>query len=96
MNEVLAKLLGVDLIGRTIEVFAQLADAGEVSCFGAGTDGQERQVLGEGIKDCVRGGFFLSMVVWNECCFVLVSGAARRPSGRRTGWRNARGNEISK
>lgn len=61
MEEVLAELLGADLIGRGVEVFAQLTNAGKVRLFGAGADGQELQVLGEGIKDGVRGGFFICM-----------------------------------
>jgi hypothetical protein len=96
MDEVLAKLLGAELIGGTIEVLAQLADASEVGRFGAGPDGQELQVVGEGIKDCVREGLFLCMVVWNERCSVLVSGAARMPSGRRTEYRSAGRDEITK
>jgi hypothetical protein len=96
VNEVLAKLLGAELIGGTIEVLAQLADAGVVGLLGAGTDRQELQVVGEGIKDCVREGLFLCMVVWNERCSVLVSGAARMPSGRRTEYRSAVRDEITK
>ena len=63
MEEVLAELPGADLIGRSVEVFAQLTNAGEVSLFGAGADGQELQVLGEGIKDGVRGTFFICMIL---------------------------------
>jgi hypothetical protein len=96
MDEVLAKLLGAELIGRTVEMFAELADAGVVGLLSARTDRQELQVVGEGIKDCVREGLFLCMVVWNERCSVLVSGAARMPSGRRTRWRSAGRDEITK
>jgi hypothetical protein len=96
MDEVLAKLLGAELIGRLLEVFAELADAGVVSLLGAGPDGQELQVVGEGMEDCVREGLFLCMVVWNERCSVLVSGAARMPSGRRTEYRSAGRDEITK
>lgn len=67
MKEVLAELLGADLIGRAIEVLAQLPDTGEVGLLGAGTDGQELQVVGEGMEDCVGDGLFLCMVVLNEC-----------------------------
>jgi hypothetical protein len=74
-----------ELIGGTGEELTELADAGVVGLLGAGPDRQELQVLGEGIEDCVRDGLFLCMVVLNERCFVLVSGAARMPSGRRTG-----------
>jgi hypothetical protein len=95
MNEVLAKLLGADLIGRTIEMFTELTDAGVVGLLGAGTDGQELQVLGEGIEDCVRDELFLCMVVLFNGCSVLVSGAARMPSGRRTACRSAPRDEIS-
>lgn len=63
MDEVLAELLGGDLIGRRVEVFAELANAGEVSLFGAGADGQELQVFGEGIKDGVRRSFFICIAL---------------------------------
>jgi hypothetical protein len=76
VNEVLAKLLGADLIGGTGEELTELADAGVVGLLGAGPDGQELQVVGEGMEACVRDGLFLCMVVLNERCFVLVSGAA--------------------
>ena len=36
---------------------------GPVQLFGAGADGQQLQVLGEGIKDGVRGTFFICMVL---------------------------------
>jgi hypothetical protein len=63
VQEVLAELLGTDLIGRTLKMFAELADAGVVGLLGAGPDGQELQVVGEGMEDCVREGLFLCMVV---------------------------------
>jgi len=59
MDEVLAQLLRGDLIGRLAEELAELADTGAVGLFSAGTDGQELQVFGEGIKDGVRGTFFI-------------------------------------
>jgi len=95
MNEVLAELLGADLIGRTIEMFTQLPDTGEIGLLGAGTDGQKLQVGGEGIEDCVRGGLFLCMVVLNQTLFCVVSGAARMPSGRRPGYRSEPRHETS-
>jgi len=61
MNEVLAQLLGRDLVGRGVEKFAELTDAGEVSLFRAEADGQKLQVLGEGIKDGVGGTFSICM-----------------------------------
>jgi hypothetical protein len=76
VNEVLAEVFGADLIRRAIEVLAQLADAGEVGRFGAVPDGQELQVVGEGMEACVRERLFLCMVVLFNGCFVLVSGAA--------------------
>jgi hypothetical protein len=63
MDEVLAELLGADLIGGGGEELTELADAGVVSLFGAGADGQQLQVLGEGVKDGVRGTFFICMVL---------------------------------
>ena len=61
VDEVLAELLGRDLVGGEVEMFAELTDTGEVGLFGAGTDGQELQIRGEGIKDGVRGTFFICM-----------------------------------
>ena len=95
MNEVLAELFGADLIGRTVEVFAELSNAGVVGLFGAGPDGQELQVVGEGIEDCVRDGLFLCMVVLNNVSSVSGSGAAHQPPGRRPEYRSAARDEIS-
>jgi hypothetical protein len=61
MDEVLAQLLRGDLIRGQVAELAELADTGVVSLFGAVGDGQELQVLGEGIKDGVRGTFFICM-----------------------------------
>ena len=46
---VLAELLGADQVGRFAEVFADVADGVLVSLLGAGADGQQGQVLGEGV-----------------------------------------------
>lgn len=67
MDEVLAELFGADLVGRGVEMFGQLTNAGEVGPFGAGADRQELQVLGEGIKDGVRGAFFICMSLSIRC-----------------------------
>ena len=77
MNEILAQFLRGDLIGGLAQELAELTNAGVVSLFGAGTDGQERQVLGEGIKDGVRGTFFICMVLQYERLRVDC-GAGRR------------------
>lgn len=61
VKEVLAELLGRDLIGGLGEEVAELTDAGVIGLFGAGSDGKELQVVGEGIKDGVRGAFFICM-----------------------------------
>jgi hypothetical protein len=61
MDEVLAQLLRGDLIRGQVAELAELADTSVVSLFGAVGDGQELQVLGEGIKDGVRGTFFICM-----------------------------------
>jgi hypothetical protein len=49
VEAVLAELLGRDQVGGFAVVFAQLADAGVVGLFGAGADGHEGQVIGEGV-----------------------------------------------
>jgi hypothetical protein len=59
VDAVLAELLGRDQVGGFVVVLAELAEAGVVGLFGAGTDGQELQVIGEGFKDGVGGTFFI-------------------------------------
>jgi hypothetical protein len=49
VEAVLTELLGGDQVGGFVEVFAQLADAGVIGLLGAGADGQEGEVIGEGI-----------------------------------------------
>jgi hypothetical protein len=66
MDEVLANLLGADELGRAIIILAELAHAGQVGLDGARADGQEGQIIGEAIKDGVRGTFFICMGVWIE------------------------------
>lgn len=62
MEEVLMGLLGAELIGRTIEMFTELPDTGEVGLLVAGPDGQELQVLGEGMEGGVALTGFASLV----------------------------------
>ena len=47
VDAVLAHLLGGDQLGRTVVVLAELADASVVGLFGAGTDRQKLEVIGE-------------------------------------------------
>jgi hypothetical protein len=61
MDEVLANLLDGDEFGRAVVKLAQMPDTSQVSLNRAGADRQERQVIGEGIKDGVRGTFFICM-----------------------------------
>ena len=49
MDEVLAELFGGQLIGGLAEMFAEVANTGVVSFLGAGAQGQEREVVGEGV-----------------------------------------------
>ena len=49
VDEVLADLFGAEQIGRLTVVVAELNDTGVVSFLGEGTQGQERQVIGEGV-----------------------------------------------
>ena len=49
MDAVLAELLGRNQIGRFGVELTELAQAGEVGLFGAGADGEELEVIGEGI-----------------------------------------------
>ncbi len=49
MDAVLAELLGRNQVGRFGVELTDLAQAGEVGLFGAGADGEELEVIGEGI-----------------------------------------------
>jgi len=49
MDAVLAELLGRNQVGRFGVELTELAEAGKVGLFGAGADGQELEVVGEGI-----------------------------------------------
>ncbi len=49
MNAVLAELLGGNQIGRFGIELTELAEAGKIGVFDAGADGQELEVVGEGI-----------------------------------------------
>ena len=49
MDTVLAELLGANQVGRFGIELTELPEAGEVGLFGAGADGQEFEVVGEGI-----------------------------------------------
>ena len=66
VDAVLAELLRRDQVGGFVVVLAELAEAGAVGLFGAGTDGQELQVIGEGFKDGVGGTFFIciGLLLW--------------------------------
>jgi hypothetical protein len=61
MEEVLAEVLGRDQVGRLGVMLTELTDAGPVAFLGAGQQGEETQVLGEAIQDCVGRDFFLCM-----------------------------------
>jgi hypothetical protein len=49
IEAVLAELFGTDQIGGFVEIFSDVADGLVVSLFGAGADGQQGQVKGEGV-----------------------------------------------
>ena len=49
MDAVLAELLGGNQVGRFGVELTELTEAGEVGLLGAGTDGEELEVVGEGI-----------------------------------------------
>jgi hypothetical protein len=48
MNEILTQLLGRDQIWSAVEMFGPLANTGKVSLLGAGSDGQQFEILGKG------------------------------------------------
>ena len=59
MNEVLANVVGRELVRRFIVILTDLADKGVLSLLGAPTDGQQLEVVGEGFQDGVGGTFFI-------------------------------------
>lgn len=59
VNAVLAEIFGREEVGGLIVVFAELAHASVVGLFGAGTDGQQLEVIGKGFQDGVRRCFFI-------------------------------------
>jgi hypothetical protein len=68
VDAILAELLGRNEVGGFAIVFAELAQTGVIGLLGAGADGQELEVIGEGIQDGVRGTFFICMVsLWTDC-----------------------------
>jgi hypothetical protein len=61
MEAILAEVLGRKQVGRLAVILADLPDAGVIGLPGAGSNGQQLQVIGEGFQDCVRGTFFICM-----------------------------------
>ena len=59
IDEILTELFGADLIGGAVKVFGQVTDAGPVTLLAAGQEGQQGQVLGEAVQNCVWGTFFI-------------------------------------
>jgi hypothetical protein len=49
MNEILAQLLDRDEVRSGVEMFGPLTNTGQVSLLSARGDGQELQILGEGV-----------------------------------------------
>lgn len=48
VNAILADFLRGDLVGGFAVMLAELAEAGEVGLFGAGADGEQFEIIGEG------------------------------------------------
>lgn len=61
VDEVLAEFLGRDEIGRFGIELGELTKAGKVGVLSAGLDTDQLEIVGEGIKDGVRGTFFICM-----------------------------------
>jgi hypothetical protein len=59
MDKVLAEVLAVDLVRRTLKMIGQLADAGPVTLLAARLERQQCQVIGKAVQDCVGGTFFI-------------------------------------
>jgi hypothetical protein len=61
VDAILTNLLGAGQFGRAVAVFTELTEAGIVGLFGARANREELEVIGEGFRDCVRGGLFICM-----------------------------------
>jgi hypothetical protein len=59
VDEVLAEVLAADLVGGTLKMIGQLADAGPVTLLAARLERQQGQIIGETVQDCVVGTFFI-------------------------------------
>jgi hypothetical protein len=59
MDKVLAEVLAADLVGGTLKMIGQLADAGPVTLLAARLERQQCQVIGKAVQDCVGGTFFI-------------------------------------
>jgi hypothetical protein len=66
VQEVVAEIFRRELVGGAVEMLAQLADAGPVGLLRAGLEGQQAEVVGEAVQDCVRRGLFLSMAMFHQ------------------------------
>ena len=59
VDEILAKVLGAELIRRAPKVLRHLAHTRPVTLLAAGLERQQGQIFGEALQDCVGGTFFI-------------------------------------
>jgi len=78
VDEVLTQVLGLKPIRGATEVLGQLAQTGPVGALAAGLEGQEREVVGEALQDCVLGGLFLCMGLMVEVLMTVTSPTSGR------------------
>jgi hypothetical protein len=85
MDAILAEVLGRKQIRGLAVILADLADAGVIGLFGARADGQQLQVIGEGIQDCVGGTFFIC-IMRSVDVFVDRGFGGMPARGQRVSW----------
>ena len=61
VDEILAELLGAELVGRAVKVLGELAHTGPVALLRAVLERQQGQIIGKALQDCVGGTFFICM-----------------------------------
>ncbi len=77
VDEVLAEVLGAELVGGAVEVLGELAQAGPVALLAAGLEGQQGQVIGEAFEDCVGGAFFICIVPYYRLLLAVCPASVR-------------------
>jgi hypothetical protein len=93
MEAILAEVLGRKQVGRLAVILADLPDAGVIGLLGARADGQQLQVIGEGIQDCVGRTFFICIMMSVDLFVDRGAGPFAGPRSASVGEKPAKANE---